>query len=173
MMHVGKRLLACGMAISISFCVGAGAERPLPKAGEPTPGDELPVPGEESPSPEPRLMVPCMARVPKTMAKLSISKKGKARLSGTIKKDSSITRIAGTVSLEKYSPGPKKWREVKVWKVKKNASSLSVSYRYQFPKKKKKGMKRGKYRVRVRMLVYERVGERGMPAVDFSKTRKY
>lgn len=166
MRHLKKKLLALGMAFGMLLGAVARAE-------EPSPSPEPIVPTPEPSVSEIKLAVPCMARVPRTKAKLSISKRGKARLFGTIKKDSSITRIAGTVSLEKYSPGSKKWLKVKVWKVARNDSGLSVSYGYQLPKKRKKGAKKGKYRARVRMFVYKGTSERGKLACDFSKTRKY
>lgn len=161
MRHLKKKLLALGMAFGMLLGAVARAEEPSPS------------PEPIVPTPEPSVAVPDMARVTRTKAKLSISKRGKARLSGTIKEDSSITRIVGTVSLEKYSPSSKKWRKIKVWKVARNGSGLSVSYGYQLPKKRKKGAKKGKYRARVRMFVYKGTSERGMPACDFSKTRKY
>ena len=162
MRHVGKKLLAFGMAVSILISAGARAEEPPlsseVKAEEPSAVFEG---------------VPCSARLPKVQAKLSISKSGRVKVSGTVRKKSSIRRISGTVSLEKYASARKKWRQIKKWNVAKDCSGLSFSYRYKLPKKGKRNKKKGKYRVRIKLLVYEGEGERGMPANGFSKTRKY
>ncbi len=155
MRHMGKKLLALGMAVGILISSSVRAEEQMME-----------------PPTEP-LMVPTMALLPRVRADLSINKRGRVKVSAIVRSKSEVKRISGTVSLERYSSGRRKWKELRKWKVEKNCANLSVSYSYRFSKKYKKSKKKGKYRVRVRLLTYEGEGQRGVPANRFSKTRKY